>query len=115
MTEEEAENAGIICLSKEAGQVPRRLSSALNCLEHLYMNLVCLDELHELRDKLLNPATRDYVDQTPASFSDVTLNHLMAVKLQRIAGTRPEMQLIKLLLAIQHRSERESAPMQCQK
>lgn len=50
-------------------------------------------------DKLLDPAIRDYVDEIPASFSDVTLNHLREVKLKGIAGTRPEMQLIKLLLA----------------
>ncbi|XP_060212099.1 uncharacterized protein LOC132639682 [Lycium barbarum] len=108
-------------------EVPRRLSFALNCLKHLHINLVYLDELPELQGavcfirsspysqdieiqvyqrfqpdeylKLLDPVTRDYVDEIPASFSDVTLNHLKAVKLEGIAGTRPEMQLIQLLLA----------------
>lgn len=111
-------------LTDKAVEVPRRLSSALSCLKHLYMNLLCPDDLHNLQsalclirsspylqdieiemyqrfypDKLLDPAIRDYVDEIPASFSDVTLNHLREVKLKGIAGTRPEMQLIKLLLA----------------
>ncbi|XP_019241682.1 PREDICTED: F-box/FBD/LRR-repeat protein At1g13570-like [Nicotiana attenuata] len=117
-------------LFAEAVEVPRRLSSALNCLKHLYMDSMCLDELHDLQDalclirsspylediemkvyqcfhpneypdpdKMLDPATRDYVTEIPASFSDVTLNHLRAVKLIGVAGTWPEMQLIKLVLA----------------
>ncbi|XP_059316442.1 uncharacterized protein LOC132067269 isoform X2 [Lycium ferocissimum] len=113
--------------NNKAVEVPRRLSFALSCLKHLHINLVYLDELPELQGalclirsspysqdieiqvyqrfqpdeypKLLDPVTRDYVDEIPASFSDVTLNHLKAVKLEGIAGTRPEMQLIQLLLA----------------
>ncbi|KAK4369212.1 hypothetical protein RND71_013004 [Anisodus tanguticus] len=48
-------------------------------------------------DKQLDPATSDYVDEIPASFSDAILNYLREVKLKGIVGTRPEMQLIKLL------------------
>ncbi|KAJ8568700.1 hypothetical protein K7X08_028233 [Anisodus acutangulus] len=116
------------CLIDEAVEVPRRLSSALSCLKHLYMNSLCLNELHKLQsalclirsssyledieievnppfspkryldpDKQLDPPTSDYVDEIPASFSDVILNYLREVKLKGIVGTRPEMQLIKLL------------------
>ncbi|KAJ8544803.1 hypothetical protein K7X08_017386 [Anisodus acutangulus] len=49
-------------------------------------------------DELLDPVTGDDVDETSASFSDVTLNHLRTVKFIRITGTKPEMELIKLLL-----------------
>ncbi|KAK4347967.1 hypothetical protein RND71_034306 [Anisodus tanguticus] len=53
---------------------------------------------HPGQDELLDPVTGDDVDETSASFSDVTLNHLRTVKFIGITGTKPEMELIKLLL-----------------
>ncbi|XP_019263460.1 PREDICTED: uncharacterized protein LOC109241195 isoform X2 [Nicotiana attenuata] len=50
-------------------------------------------------DKLIDPVPGDVVNDIPASFSGVTLNHLRVVKLEGITGTKPEIELIKLLLA----------------
>nr|XP_009786907.1 PREDICTED: F-box/FBD/LRR-repeat protein At1g13570-like [Nicotiana sylvestris] len=105
------------------GEVPTRLPSALNCLKHLYLSEICLEErvellcalclirsspnLEELEikgpfdliGKLLAPVLWSAVDEIPASFSDVTYTHLRAVKIKGVAGAWGEMQLIKVLLA----------------
>ncbi|XP_060195527.1 F-box/FBD/LRR-repeat protein At1g13570-like [Lycium barbarum] len=107
-----------------AGEASEKLPTALNCLKRLHLGIT-LDELAVvsfalclirsspyLQDieiqvyKRFNPATSDAMNEIPAlksleveGFSDVTLNHLRAVKLESITGTKPEMQLIKLLLA----------------
>lgn len=41
----------------------------------------------------------DVVDEIPASFSDMTFNHLRTVKFYNVTGADAEMQLIKVLLA----------------
>ncbi|KAM3328239.1 hypothetical protein P3S68_032931 [Capsicum galapagoense] len=69
-------------------------------------------------DKLVVPVSGDVVNEIPASFTGVTLNHLRSVKLEGISGTETEIEFIKLLLAkslmlvrmlIQPKIENESA------
>ncbi|XP_060215833.1 uncharacterized protein LOC132642825 [Lycium barbarum] len=50
-------------------------------------------------DKFSLPVPNDVVNKIPATFSDVTWNYLRSIKLEGIAGTKPEMELVKLLLA----------------
>ncbi|MCD7449948.1 hypothetical protein HAX54_002473 [Datura stramonium] len=56
-------------------------------------------ELNIFLDKLIDPAPSDAVNEIPASFSDMTWNHLRSAKLEGITGIKPPMELIKLLLA----------------
>nr|XP_016509658.1 PREDICTED: F-box/FBD/LRR-repeat protein At1g13570-like [Nicotiana tabacum] len=110
-------------LAAGSGDIPAKLSSSLHCLKHLCLTNICLDELAELSyalclirsspylqdiqmkvgyvalDKVIDPVPGDVVNDIPASFSDVTLNHLRVVNLEGITGTKPEIELIKLLLA----------------
>ncbi|XP_070043711.1 F-box/FBD/LRR-repeat protein At1g13570-like [Nicotiana tomentosiformis] len=110
-------------LAAGSGDIPAKLSSPLHCLKHLCLTNICLDELAELSyalclirsspylqdiqmkvgyvalDKVIDPVPGDVVNDIPASFSDVTLNHLRVVNLEGITGTKPEIELIKLLLA----------------
>ncbi|XP_009773182.1 F-box/FBD/LRR-repeat protein At1g13570-like isoform X1 [Nicotiana sylvestris] len=107
-------------LALASGNVPAKPSSPLLCLKHLWLTTICLDELAELSyalclirsspylqdiqmkvyyAALIDPVRGDVVNDIPASFSDVTLNHLRVVKLEGITGTKPEIELIKLLLA----------------
>ncbi|XP_009774365.1 F-box/FBD/LRR-repeat protein At1g13570-like isoform X1 [Nicotiana tabacum] len=92
--------------------VPRRLSSALNHLKHLYVSVDELDDiscalclirsapyLQTLEVKVSMDESDNEVDEVSASFSDVTLNHLRTVKVEGITCTMLEMQLVKLLLA----------------
>ncbi|MCD7450122.1 hypothetical protein HAX54_003688 [Datura stramonium] len=58
----------------------------LTCLEEIEIKL-CVD-----RDQ---PVARDAVDDIPASFLDMTFNHLRTIKIYDIAGAGAEMQLIK--------------------
>ncbi|KAJ8570078.1 hypothetical protein K7X08_006655 [Anisodus acutangulus] len=50
-------------------------------------------------EEYFEPVSRDAVDEIPASFSDMTFNHLRTVKIYGVAGTEAEMQLIMVLLA----------------
>ncbi|XP_060214953.1 F-box/FBD/LRR-repeat protein At1g13570-like [Lycium barbarum] len=107
----------------QAEVIPTRLPSSLNCLKRLCLSWVILGEfvvlsfalclirsspnLEEieievcvLRDEIYyEPVPRDAVDEIPASFSNMTFNHLRTVKIYNVAGTEAEMQLIKVLLA----------------
>ncbi|KAK4348141.1 hypothetical protein RND71_034480 [Anisodus tanguticus] len=90
-----SEKAGI------PGEVSEKLPSALNGLKCLHLG-ISLDEpdvvssfMCSLLDKKLPVFTR----HRNSGFSDVIVNHLRAVKLKGITGTKSEMQLIKLLLA----------------
>ncbi|XP_009801992.1 F-box/FBD/LRR-repeat protein At1g13570-like [Nicotiana sylvestris] len=107
-----------------AGKVPKQLLSPLNCLKRLYLSDICLDAVDEascvlclirsspyLQDIEIqlydsDSGDDDVMEELAAlesreveSFSDVTLNHLRAVKLTGIIGLVPEMELIQLLLA----------------
>ncbi|XP_059317064.1 F-box/FBD/LRR-repeat protein At1g13570-like [Lycium ferocissimum] len=105
-----------------AGEVPEQLPSALNCLKRLCLSDISLDELDvascalcliksspnlqeieiEVYDEWVERTADDVIDailEQVEGLSDVTLNHLRAVKLTGITGTEPEMELIKFLLA----------------
>ncbi|XP_004239432.1 F-box/FBD/LRR-repeat protein At1g13570-like [Solanum lycopersicum] len=99
--------------------IATKLSSPLNGLKCLCLSDICLDELAELSPALclirsspylqyiqikidileLLPVRDDVINEIPSSFSDVTLRHLRSVKFEGITGKRPEMELVKLLLA----------------
>ncbi|KAJ8548094.1 hypothetical protein K7X08_021330 [Anisodus acutangulus] len=103
--------------------IPTRLPSALNCLKRLYISWITLGEflefsfalclirsssnLEEIEIKVyvdpdeeyFEPVPPNAVDEIPASFSDMTFNHLRTVKIYGVAGTEAEMQLIMVLLA----------------
>ncbi|XP_060214585.1 F-box/FBD/LRR-repeat protein At1g13570-like isoform X1 [Lycium barbarum] len=107
----------------QAEVIPTRLPSALNCLKRLCLSWSILEEfsvlsfalclirsspnLEEieievcvLKDEIYYEVVRrDAVDEIPASFSNMTFNHLRTVKIYNVAGTKAEMQLIKVLLA----------------
>ncbi|KAJ8570079.1 hypothetical protein K7X08_006656 [Anisodus acutangulus] len=118
-------NQGYV-LGNQAGQaevIPTRLPSGLNYLKRLYTSWFIVREFFEfsfalclirsspnleeieikvcnLRDKnYYEPMPQDAVDEIPASFSNMTFNHLRTVKIHNIAGTKAEMQLVKVLLA----------------
>ncbi|XP_070015967.1 F-box/FBD/LRR-repeat protein At1g13570-like [Nicotiana sylvestris] len=104
-----------------AGEVvPKRLPFDLNCVKRLYLSEISLNgfkvvacALCLIRSFPCLQYLKIQVDEDDAddniwrtlkclkveAFSDMTLNHLKAVKLINISGTRPEMQLMKLLLA----------------
>ncbi|MCD7458730.1 hypothetical protein HAX54_038985 [Datura stramonium] len=50
---------------------------------------------HHHQPKGRPPVARDAVDDIPASFLDMTFNHLRTIKIYDIAGAGAEMQLIK--------------------
>uniref|UniRef100_M1CCP3 FBD domain-containing protein n=1 Tax=Solanum tuberosum TaxID=4113 RepID=M1CCP3_SOLTU len=50
-------------------------------------------------NELLFPVPDDVVNEIPSSFSDVTFSHLRSVKFEGITGKKPEMEIVKLLLA----------------
>ncbi|XP_009761511.1 F-box/FBD/LRR-repeat protein At1g13570-like [Nicotiana sylvestris] len=113
----------VMVLDAGSGDIAAKLSSPLNCLKCLCLSDICLDELDEFSyvlclirsspylqdiqmkifyvalDTLIDPVRGDVVNDIPASFRDVTLNHLRVARLDNITGTKPEMELIKLLLA----------------
>ncbi|PHT67436.1 hypothetical protein T459_26923 [Capsicum annuum] len=98
-----------------------KLSSPINCLKSLCLSGIYLDESVELfvalclirsfpylqdiqmkfdySDELFFPLSGDVISEIPASFTDVTLNHLRSVKLEGISGTKTEIEFINLLLA----------------
>ncbi|KAK4715843.1 hypothetical protein R3W88_014181 [Solanum pinnatisectum] len=98
-----------------------KLSSPLNCLKYLCLSNICLHYIVGLScalclirsspylqdiqmkigydDKFSIRVTDDAVTKIPSTFSGVTLNHLRSVKLEGITGKKPEMELVKLLLA----------------
>ncbi|MCD7449947.1 hypothetical protein HAX54_002472 [Datura stramonium] len=105
-----------------AGEVPKQLRSALNSLKRLHLSDISLDELDvascalyltksspflqeieiEVYDEWIGPAAADVINEIleqVEGLSEVTSNHLIAVKLTGITCTDPEMELIKLLLA----------------
>ncbi|KAM3203582.1 hypothetical protein P3L10_031208 [Capsicum annuum] len=110
-------------LSAGSVDIAAKLSAPLNCLKSLCLSDICLDESVELSvvlclirsspylqdiqikfdysalDKLVVPVSGDVVNEIPASFMGVTLNHLRSVKLEGISGTETEIEFIKLLLA----------------
>ncbi|PHU02161.1 hypothetical protein BC332_27412 [Capsicum chinense] len=101
--------------------IAAKLSSPLNCLKSLCLSGIYLDESVELfvalclirsspylqdiqmkfdySDELFFPLSGDVISEIPASFTDVTLNHLRSVKLEGISGTKTEIEFINLLLA----------------
>ncbi|XP_060214160.1 F-box/FBD/LRR-repeat protein At1g13570-like [Lycium barbarum] len=103
--------------------IPTRLPYALNCLKRLYLSRIFLQEFFEFSfalclirsspnleeieieacassdEDFCEPVPRDAIDEIPASFSDMTFNHLRTVTIYDVAGGRAEMQLIKVLLA----------------
>ncbi|KAM3269386.1 hypothetical protein P3S67_030268 [Capsicum chacoense] len=112
-------------LAAGSSNIAAKLSSPLNCLKYLCLSLICLDELVELSialclirsspylqdiqmefdylaldDLRILPLSGDVVNEIPASFTGVTLNHLRSVKLVGISGTKTEIEIIKLLLAV---------------
>ncbi|KAM3269387.1 hypothetical protein P3S67_030269 [Capsicum chacoense] len=98
--------------------MPTRLPFALNRLKRLSISQITLgfeltfalclvrsspylEEIEIQADPDLvyyKPMSRNAVDEIPASFSDMTFNHLKTVKLYNVAGAKAEMQLIKVLL-----------------
>ncbi|KAF3623119.1 putative F-box/FBD/LRR-repeat protein-like [Capsicum annuum] len=98
-----------------------KLSSPINYLKSLCLSGIYLDESVELfvalclirsspylqdiqmkfdySDELFFPLSGDVISEIPASFTDVTLNHLRSVKLEGISGTKTEIEFINLLLA----------------
>ncbi|XP_059316443.1 uncharacterized protein LOC132067270 [Lycium ferocissimum] len=50
-------------------------------------------------EEYCEPVPQDVADDIPASFSDMTFNQLKTVEICGVAGTKAEMQLIKVLLA----------------
>ncbi|PHU02166.1 hypothetical protein BC332_27417 [Capsicum chinense] len=112
-------------LAAGSSDIATKLSSPLNCLKYLRLSVICLDELVELSialclirsspylqdiqmefdylaldDLSILPLSGDVVNEIPASFTGVTLNHLRSVKLVGISGTKTEIEIIKLLLAV---------------
>ncbi|KAM3203575.1 hypothetical protein P3L10_031201 [Capsicum annuum] len=112
-------------LAAGSSDIATKLSSPLNCLKYLRLSVICLDELVELSialclirsspylqdiqmefdylaldDFSILPLSGDVVNEIPASFTGVTLNHLRSVKLVGISGTKTEIEIIKLLLAV---------------
>ncbi|KAK6788581.1 hypothetical protein RDI58_012379 [Solanum bulbocastanum] len=103
--------------------IPTRLPSALDCLKRLFISWITLGELFELSFTLclirsspnleeieikgcilsdgdyFEPVPQDVVDEIPASFSDMTFNHLRTVKFYDVLLEEGEMQLIRVLLA----------------
>ncbi|XP_015075264.1 F-box/FBD/LRR-repeat protein At1g13570-like [Solanum pennellii] len=103
--------------------IPTRLPSALNCLKRLFMSWINLGEYLELSFSLciirsspnleeieikecilsdgdyFESVPQEVVDEIPASFSDITFNHLRTVKFYDVLLEEVEMQLIKVLLA----------------
>ncbi|XP_015072617.1 uncharacterized protein LOC107016769 [Solanum pennellii] len=92
--------------------IPTKLPSALNCLKRLFMSWITLVEFFELsfalfiirsspylEEILIKIVTKEVVDEIPASFSDITFNHLRKVKFYDVLLDEVEIQLIKDLLA----------------
>ncbi|XP_055809504.1 F-box/FBD/LRR-repeat protein At1g13570-like [Solanum dulcamara] len=103
--------------------IPARLPSDLKCLKRLDISWFTLGEFFELSlalclirsspnleeieikvcfindEDYVEPVPRDALDEIPASFSDMTFNHLRTVKFYDVIGAEVEMQLIKVLLA----------------
>ncbi|XP_059315548.1 F-box/FBD/LRR-repeat protein At1g13570-like [Lycium ferocissimum] len=108
---------GLKFLVAVAGEVPTRLPFDVNCVKHLCLVGINLDQLDVISCFLclirsflylqyFEIQVLDKDDDIPAlecleleAFSDVTFNHLREVKLTRTIGSDPEMQLIKILLA----------------
>ncbi|XP_015164750.1 uncharacterized protein [Solanum tuberosum] len=110
-------------LAAGSGDIAANLSSPLNYLKCLCLSHIYLDELVELSpslclirsspylqdiqmkidyvalNELLFPVPDDVVNEIPSSFSDVTFSHLRSVKFEGITGKKPEMEIVKLLLA----------------
>ncbi|XP_009773183.1 F-box/FBD/LRR-repeat protein At1g13570-like isoform X2 [Nicotiana sylvestris] len=83
--------------SGKAGQLDlAKYFESFPALEHLNLDYLSVQVYYAA---LIDPVRGDVVNDIPASFSDVTLNHLRVVKLEGITGTKPEIELIKLLLA----------------
>nr|XP_018623306.1 F-box/FBD/LRR-repeat protein At1g13570-like isoform X1 [Nicotiana tomentosiformis]XP_018623307.1 F-box/FBD/LRR-repeat protein At1g13570-like isoform X1 [Nicotiana tomentosiformis]XP_018623308.1 F-box/FBD/LRR-repeat protein At1g13570-like isoform X1 [Nicotiana tomentosiformis] len=107
-----------------AGEIPTRLSFNLNCVKHLRISSIflgCWDEVACALCLIKSFPYLQYVEikverddnDIPAlecldveRFSDVSFNHLREVKLIQTNGTIPEMQLMKLLLAVSPGLER---------
>ncbi|XP_049403301.1 F-box/FBD/LRR-repeat protein At1g13570-like [Solanum stenotomum] len=103
--------------------IPTRLPSALDCLKRLFISWITLGEFFELSFTLcmirsspnleeieikgcilsdgdyFESVPQEVVDEIPASFSDMTFNHLRTVKFYDVLLEEGEMQLIKVLLA----------------
>ncbi|XP_060214965.1 F-box/FBD/LRR-repeat protein At1g13570-like [Lycium barbarum] len=110
-------NHGILMYLAAGGDLPIRLPFDLNCIKCLCLADFYLDELDVVSCALclirsfpflryLEIQVDDLNDDIPAlecleveAFSDATFNNLREVQLTSIIGSKPEMQLIKLLLA----------------
>ncbi|XP_015072608.1 F-box/FBD/LRR-repeat protein At1g13570-like [Solanum pennellii] len=103
--------------------IPTRLPSVCNCLKRLFMSWITLEEFFELsfalcivrsspnleeikiKECILSDGyyfecvPQEVVDEIPASFSNITFNHMRTVKFYDVLLEEVEMQLIKVLLA----------------
>ncbi|XP_015072649.1 uncharacterized protein LOC107016816 [Solanum pennellii] len=92
--------------------IPTRLPSSLNCLKYLFISLTTLGEFFELSFILcsirsspnleeieIKAVTNEVVHEIPASFLDITFNHLRIFRFYDVLLQEGEMQLIKVLLA----------------
>ncbi|KAL3502207.1 hypothetical protein ACH5RR_036656 [Cinchona calisaya] len=98
--------------SLSAGGIPTRITVALIHLKVLKLTDICLDIMDEisfvlfllrsspnLKENDISVKERDIGDILDLlDYFDITYNELQEVKLQYISGTRPEMELIKILL-----------------
>ncbi|KAM3328236.1 hypothetical protein P3S68_032928 [Capsicum galapagoense] len=81
-----------------------KIFESIPALENLCWNHGCLQdeyvgpaEMYFISDEEYNePVPRDAIDEIPASFSDMTFNHLKTVKIKYVSGAKAELQLIKV-------------------
>ncbi|KAF3619547.1 putative lipoxygenase 6, chloroplastic-like [Capsicum annuum] len=75
-----------------------KIFESIPALENLCWNHGCL-QMYFISDEEYNePVPRDAIDEIPASFSDMTFNHLKTVKIKYVSGAKAELQLIKILI-----------------
>ncbi|KAM3203578.1 hypothetical protein P3L10_031204 [Capsicum annuum] len=73
-----------------------KIFESIPALENLCWNHGCL-QMYFISDEEYNePVPRDAIDEIPASFSDMTFNHLKTVKIKYVSGAKAELQLIKV-------------------
>ncbi|KAK4707643.1 hypothetical protein R3W88_028568 [Solanum pinnatisectum] len=96
-------------------EVATRLPFDVNCVKYFYLRFLFLEESYDLSHVLCCIRSFPYLEYLEIQvgfgddgiveslelehFTDLTLNHLREIKVERYEGTPPEMQLVKLLLA----------------
>lgn len=96
-------------------EVAMRLPFDVNCVKYLYLRFLILEESYDLSHVLCCIRSFPYLEYLEIQvgfgdagsveslelehFTDMTLNHLREIKVERFEGTPPEMQLVELLLA----------------